>query len=741
MPDYTDHKVAISLLERSYEAEYDFREKAREAHLFIDSKDGQWDPYWFDQWKRVNRPRMSFDLVTPLVDQIAGEMKQADFNIQVRPSGGDATKDIAQTYDGLIRNIETISNASTIYNAAGRNMLICGLDGWGVRSKYVEEDSFNQDLVIEPIYNFIDSVWFDDNSLTPDNSDSQWGFWAHVLTPDAYNEQFGEFRPDGPPVASSIPESRQLNAFWYKASDQIVTAEFYYAKHEEKEIVLMTNGTTLEVNEDFQRVEDELKAANVTIKRRRTVKVPRFYVRKMDGTGWLGEEEKTVFRQIPLIPTYGNHKIFENKVLYRGVVEKQMDPQRTLNYSKSREIEEGALAPRAKYFMTNEQTKGHEDSLERMNVSAQAVQIYNNDPEVPGPPQQQGGAQINPALNDLSNSMVTMIQTQSGMFDANMGNSPNAQSGVAIEKLQNKGDASTSHYWGAQEIAICQTAKLLIDAIPEVYDAQRQVRILKEDGAFEMTMLHEPSRDGHTGEYVLDEQTGKPVILNDLSVGKYDVTCSAGPGYQNRQDQSLASMIEVGTLLPESLSAGADLLFAAMDGPAAELMRERMRLPLLESGAIPPEQMTKEEQAQAEEASQQEPAPDPMMVAAQAEQGKADAAMATAQLKGQQVEIEGQKLALKSQEIEFKAMGDAQKLELEQMSLQLTAQQQDRDTQIAEFTAMQDSIRQDVELIHKSAETLKTLREAMGVDGVMSPEIARTLIEQAHIVSDQQQEI
>ena len=48
-------------------------------------------------------------------------------------------------------------------------------------------------------------------------------------------------------------------------------------------------------------------------------------------------------------------KISENKRIYRGCIERSIDQQRVLNYALSRDIEQGALAPRDKLFMTPKQ--------------------------------------------------------------------------------------------------------------------------------------------------------------------------------------------------------------------------------------------------------------------------------------------------------------------------------------------------------------------------------------------------
>ena len=730
--DYEDHTVVAKLLQRTQDAEQDMRQAAREARLFLHKRDGQWDPYWIESRQRHRRQRGTYDMVTPIVNQIAGTLDKADFNLQVRPSGGSATKKVAETYDGLIRNIENISNADRIFSAAGRNMITSGLDGWNVRTKFVEEDSFDQDLVIERITNFLDRVWFDDNSLSQDHSDSEWCFLLHVFTLDEYIKQFGKERDGVVPTASSVPEGKQGFAFWRVPDDQVITAEFYYAVYENKEIVLMSNGKVYEVNDDFEKVQDELLQFGVEEKRRRTVKTRRFYVRKMDGSGWLGEPQRTVFKQIPIVPTYGNFNVFDNKIIYHGVVEKLLDPQRAYNFAKSKELEEVALGPLPKLLMTPEQAKGFTKELQDMNVNKAPILRYNPDPEAGGLPQYMQPPPINAGLINLSDSMAGIIQQQAGLFDANMGNNPGLQSGKAIEKLQDKGEVGTVHYFSAQEVAITQTAKLLIEAIPEVYDTERQVRILKEDSSFEMATLNQP---------IKDEQTGEMITLNDLSQGTYDVTCSAGPAFKNSQDQVLASMLEIAQYLPETLTAGADLLFASMTGPGSDLMAERMRLKLLEEGVIPEEQMSDEELQKAEEAAQQEQPPDPMMVAAEAEMKKADADMAKVELEGAKVELDREKLGLEREKLSLKAEGDFQKIELEEIKLQLSAQQQAMANQIAEFKVMEESRKQDSALLKEAAETFKILREGSGAEAVLAPEVADVIMEQAGIVSEQQEEL
>ena len=81
---YDSHDAIINLLKAAQWADHDNREAAREAHLFVSKRDGQWEPYWWNN--NANKPRYTFDMASPIVDQIAGEIEQADFDIKVSPT-------------------------------------------------------------------------------------------------------------------------------------------------------------------------------------------------------------------------------------------------------------------------------------------------------------------------------------------------------------------------------------------------------------------------------------------------------------------------------------------------------------------------------------------------------------------------------------------------------------------------------------------------------------------------------
>lgn len=669
---HDDHNWVLEQLKEAQQADHDSRERAREAHHFVDARDGQWEPEFYQQSK--GKPRYQFDMVNPIIDQVSGDIEESDFTIQVTPNNGEASEDVAETFDGLIRNIERQSRARQVYDEASRDAATCGFSAVRVVQEYVDGDSFDQDLVIKKIPNALDRVWMGMHT-EQDGSDAECAWVLTGLTPEVFKMKY----PDR--AESGVTQDRTQTAYWHR-NDLVMVGEYLYLKDVEQELVLMSDGKVYK-SDELEPVADELAMAGIVEEKRRKRTKKCVYSRLFDADGWITKPRKTVFEHwIPVIPLYGNFKYHEDKVLYWGLVEKLMDPQRVMNYSLSREIEEGALAPRAKYWMTPEQAAGHEETLASLNTNTDPVQFYNPDPESPGAPQQNGGAQVNPGLRTISESMRDLIGQTAGMFAANMGDNPNVQSGIAIEALQSRGERSNNKYLKSREITQGQVGRILVDAIPRVYEPKRQVRLLNPDGSFEMATI---------GQLVMDQQTGETVVLNDLSQGTYDVSCYSGPSFTSRQSETVKALTEIGQVDPSVIEVGGDILLNNITSPGMDDLAARKRQQLFNAGLIPQEQMTEQEIQITQQQQAQPPQEDPNMVLARAEHEKAMADHMEAQNKAQSIQ---QDFMLKQREQEIKLS----ELRLKEAELQIEAQ------------------KAGIEIKLKGAQAAKTIAEAESIE-------------------------
>ena len=729
--DYSSRDTVNALLEAAQEAEHDNREHFREVMLFLHKRDGQWEPNILNNMS--GRPAYTFDKCNPIVDAISSQLSQSDFDIRVKPGGGDSTKDLAKTFDGIIRNIESMSSASDIYNSAAIAVVAGGLGGWRIAQDWVDSDSFDQDLIIKPISNYVDRVWFDPSAEMQDQSDAEYVFVLQSVSMQEYDDKF----PEG--SGASVGQDNSNEAYSHKA-ESVIVGEVIYKKPTTKTMVLMSNNAIYEVDDKFETIMDELAKAGVTETRRRDRDTFTVHQRMFDGSGWLTDEQETVFNMLPVAPMFANFQIIENKVTYFGAVDKLLDPQRVYNYARSRQIEEGALSPREKLMMTPEQAANHESTLATMNTNADPMQLYNHEPNQPAP-YKLGGYNVNPGLETTAQAASADINAAAGQFGANLADNPGAQSGVALEIQTQTGNANNIKYFRAQEIAICYTAKVLIGAIPKVYDQQRQLRILNEDGSEDTVLVNEK---------VIDQQTGKTVMLVDLAQGKYDVTCKAGISFSNRQEETVRAFTEIAAVDPTVMQEGSDIFLNNITTPGMDLLAERRRRSMVIQGIIPPDQLTDEEQQMLQEMQQQQAQQQDQgdalsqaqLMLAQAEQTKAEADQINAQTNQQKAEIEvqekGLKLNLESEKHQHEVAKFEQGSQLTQDKQEFDQVMQAQKQQMSETAQLMANLKTQADIMKIEADTFKAWREGQGVDVITGPHAMEATINAADIATQTQ---
>jgi hypothetical protein len=194
--------------------------------------------------------------------------------------------------------------------------------------------------------------------------------------------------------------------------------------------------------------------------------------------------------------------------------------------------------------------------------------------------------------------------------------------------------------------AIRYTGQLLVDLIPKIYDTpSRVVRVLGEDGSEKIMTINAPVTV--KGEEL--QEIGK---IYDLSVGQYDVVCSAGASYTTRRQEAAQAMIQIIPQFPQLMQAAGDLVVKAMDWPGAEGIAERLEKmlppelrPMKEDDdgvkAPPPELMAAQQQIE-----QMNQAMQAMQAELQSKQGEEQQAMAKLQLEQAKLQIEQEKVAI-----------------------------------------------------------------------------------------------
>jgi len=188
------------------------------------------------------------------------------------------------------------------------------------------------------------------------------------------------------------------------------------------------------------------------------------------------------------------------------------------------------------------------------------------------------------------------LQTVLGIFDPAQELVGNV-SGKALNGQQQQVDLSNFHFYDNLTRSIKQTGKINLDLIPKIYDTQRVLRIIGVDGKPDLVTVNEVQA---TGE-----------VLNDITVGEYDVVMDVGPGYNSKRQQAVEAMMPL-MAQNEIFQVAGDLMFRNMDFPGADVIADRLAAlnPLAkidEKSPIPPQvQMKMQQQEQMLQQMQQQ---------------------------------------------------------------------------------------------------------------------------------------
>lgn len=603
-------ETARERYKRCVEADEENRKRALEAIRFRNLE--QWDAKI--KADRENdpegaRPCLVLDKTNQHVRQVVNDIRQNRPAIKVRPVDDIADPRTAEIFQGIIRHIESTSNADIAYDTAVEHAVDGGFGYWRILTEYCDEMSFDQDIRIKRVRNRF-SVYLGEHQ-EPDGSDAPYGF---VVEKKKRSEFIAEY-PDADPVG--FKESGEGIVDVWAWEDDILVAEYFRVENERVEIALLADRSVVKSS--------ELPDGAEVLKRRKT-KIPTVKWSKITAKEEL-ESSVWVGKTIPIAECVGNELDIEGKRYLSGMIWAAMDPQRMYNYAGSAFAQNVALAPTAPWVIAEGQIEGHENDWKTSNRRNLAALIYKPvmlDTGVQAPlPQRQAPPGLSVGWQAVMQNSEHDIQGSMGMYRESLGEESNAKSGRAIVARQREGDTGSFHYSDNQVRAIRYTGKMLVEAIPKVYDTKRIARILGEDGVEDYAEIDPDLTDDDGNKVAYAERKANDGFIKkiyNLGVGKYDVVVSAGPSYTTKRQEAAEFMTQIAQAQPQLVPIMGDLMFKAIDMPYAEEISERLKK------MLPPQLQGKPEN------------------------GEPSAAALAAQT--QQLEQAGQALAAKQQELQ-----------------------------------------------------------------------------------------
>lgn len=603
-------KEALEVFELCEERERDNRTDALDDLRFARLAK-QWPEKIMRDRMDQGRPALTINRMPSFIRQVVNDVRQNSPSIIVHPVDSAADTRTAEVINGLLRNIETSSDADIAYDTAADFAVSAGWGYFRINLQYADDDTFDKDIAIKRIPNPF-SVYGDPYSFAADSSDWNIAFVCDRMSKSAFERKYkGAAKVDWESNAWQA-----CKAPWLSESE-IQVAEYWTRTEAPRTICLLSDGTVIDA-EAYRANKDSYDAQGITFVADRKVRSHKVTQQVLDGVEVL-ETVDWVGKFIPIIPVYGDDIVVEDKRHLRSLIRDAKDPQQMFNYWRTSATELVALAPKAPWVgptgFANSDPK-----WETANSQSHAYLEYdgNQAPQrVPfaGIP---AGA-IQEALN-CADDMKSIM----GLFDASLGAKSNETSGRAILARQREGDVSNFHFADNLSRAIRHAGRVILDLIPKVYTTARIIRVLGADGTPQNVPINQqvilqegqppqpapqPAAPGLPAPAVPD---GSILHVFDLTAGKYDLTVETGPSFTTQREEAASQMMELLRAFPQAAPYIGDILAKNLDWPGADEIAKRLQTVIAHltgggapgqpgqpgPGALPPEAMAMIQQLQ-----------------------------------------------------------------------------------------------------------------------------------------------
>jgi hypothetical protein len=520
----------------------------------------QWPDEIRMQRELDRRPCQTINKTDTFIRSVVNNMRQQRPRIKVHPVADGADQETAAVIEGVFRHIEVQSNADLAYDTAADNQVRMGLGYIRLAAKYVDERSFDQEIYIDRVRNPF-SVYFDPSSTQPDGLDAEWV----VVVDRIRRDEFKRLYPDASEVDFQPSGSGDASNTW-STREEIMVAEYWRIEYKEDKLFKLANGQTVFKSEvDEGKTVGDFVGDSIIIDERDSCKRVVLWSKvtasqELESREWGG-------KYIPIIPVYGAENFNNGKIMRYGMVRNLKDPQRMYNYWRTQETEFVALAPKAPWLVAEGQTENHEDEWATANIKNHSTltwkPVSTEDGQTLPPPQRLAPTPIPQGSVNAAMGASEDLKAVAGMFDPSLGAPGQETSGMMVAQRQQQSDMSNYHFYDNLTRSIRAVGIVMLDLLKVYYTGERVIRIIGEDGNPDTATINHQRADE---------------ILNDLTVGRYDVIMETGPGFNTRRQESAASMLMAMQHMPQLGQIAGDLIIGQMDWPGARSIAERLKM-------------------------------------------------------------------------------------------------------------------------------------------------------------------
>ncbi len=585
--------------QRSAFAQQRWAERSKKAVDFFEGR--QWTEDQLRAMVRGRRPALSFNVIAPLVRLVLGYNAANKSDITYLPGQDNrATEDVGETLTRIEKVISEGSHLPFVDTEVFLDGLIAGRGYYDTRLSFETNDLGEiKTAAADPF-----SVYLDPDADSYDlNENHSYAMQSKFVSLDEIEGAFGKkvmelLQPfclgQTPlaPISSLIIEDEisPVRTFGERHdADPMFWDQFYslvgdfvdtrrrtirmiecqYKVFEPKNVIIDLETGDKKVLPD-EWGQDKIEKALLYGKMvGNPLRVQRRMVERLQWTTMAGDlmlyDAPSPYDRYTLDPYFP----YFRRGMTRGMVEDLIDPQIEKNKRRSARVEIASKTANGGWMY-------HENSLDpqmERNLhkygSTPGVNIKWKGQTPPSQIEPNAPPQSHKILEDDADADIKAI---AGINEAALGQEMNVQSGRAIQAKQRQAVLSIQMYMDNVKRTKGLLGESHLAIIQNHYTEQRLYRIMGKDGKFSQIMLNQAQHD---------QATGVTRIINDVTVGKYQVVVDDSPisdTFLNAQFQEMMHILQqMGPTIAPYMPMFADLIMDMSSMPRKDEWVERIQ--------------------------------------------------------------------------------------------------------------------------------------------------------------------
>ena len=527
-----------------------------------------WDPKDRQFREDHDRPCMTWDELSPYINQLVNSPRQNKRAIKAEPEGYGADDGTAETSQGLIRQICYNSKAQMAFTTGFQGAAERSYGYWRVGKRVVSGGkgpaAFNQELYIGRIPN-PDTVYPDPDCKEIDTSDAM----GYFVTDSVRRKDFKRRFPSA--TITDFTGDHEAEAPGWVSEKIVRVAEAWRVELQKKTLHLIENkeGPVAlyedELPLDFDNPDEKKKWLANNSKRQNTeqVRIVTQYI--TNGLEILDETEIEI-PWIPIVAVFGKELyVDEGGGSHRkliSLVRMARDPFMFYCFARSQEAEEAGLTPKVPYigytgqFETNKSDWQMANKIPLAYLQADPVMDVTGTQLLPLPKRQEFQPNFQ-AYEVACEAARRAIQTAMGGS-----NLPTAaqrrseKSGVALKEIEDDEDRGTFHFIDNYNFALEYTGRIIDAWRKFVYDTKREQAIQRSNGNSALVTLNDKN---------FQEKNENGQMVNkfyDATSGTHAITISTMPDFASQREEGsefvdmlVSNITQIAQLIPPGAAA------------------------------------------------------------------------------------------------------------------------------------------------------------------------------------------